>query len=97
MASKENKSLSYKGRPIVRMGGIIYYGDPGEKYVIMMQVLSSEDFKDMKLSRKISVQLHLTDPEVNAVDRIIKRTEKTGMYEAFDIADIWLERALTEN
>ena len=63
----------------------------------MMQVLSSEDFKGMKLSRKISVQLHLTDPEVNAVDRIIKRTEKIGMYEAFDIADIWLERALTEN
>lgn len=97
MASKANKSLSYKGRPIVRMGGIIYYGDPGEKYVIMMQVLTTEDFKDMKLSRKISVQLHLTDPEVSAVDRIVKRTEKNGMYEAFDIADIWLERALTEN
>lgn len=96
MASK-TKSLSYKGRPIVRMGGIIYYGDPSEKYVIMMQVLTTEDFKDMKLSRKISVQLHLTDPEVNAVDRIVKRTEKTGMYEAFDIADIWLERALAEN
>lgn len=97
MASKDNKSLSYKGRPIVRMGGIIYYGDPTEKYVIMMQILTTEDFKGMKLSKKVSVQLHLTDPEVSAVDRIVKRTEKVGMYEAFDIADIWLERALAEN
>jgi len=97
LASKGTKSLSYKGRPIVKMGGIIYYGNPEEKYVIMMQILTSEDFKGMKLSRKISVQLHLTDPNVNAVDRIVKRTEKIGMYEAFDIADIWLERALTEN
>ena len=97
MSSKEKKSLSYKGRPIVKMGGIIYYGDPGEKYVIMMQIVSSEDFKGMKLSRKISVQLHLTDPNVSAVNRIVKRTEKVGMYEAFDIADIWLERALAEN
>ncbi len=96
MASTAKKSLSYKGRPIVKMGGIIYYGNPEEKYVIMMQILSSEDFKGMKLSRKISVQLHLTDPSVSAVDRIVKRTEKTGMYEAFDIADIWLERVLAE-
>lgn len=96
MASKDAKSLSYKGRPIVKMGGIIYYGSPEEKYVIMMQILSTEDFKGMKLSRRISVQLHLTDPAVSAVDRIVKRTEKDGMYDAFDIADIWLERALSE-
>lgn len=79
------------------MGNTVYYGDPKEKYVIMMQVLSSDDFKGMKLSKKISVQLLLTDPEVNAVDRIVKRTEKEGMYPAFDIADIWLERALSES
>ena len=46
MASTEKKSLSYKGRPIVKMGGIIYYGNPEEKYVIMMQILNSEDFKE---------------------------------------------------
>lgn len=90
------KSLFFKGRPIVRTGGFIYYGEPDKKYVIMMQILSADDFKGMKLSRKISVQLHLTDPDVSAVDRIVKRTDKTGMYEAFDIADIWLERALSE-
>lgn len=97
MAAAQTKFLTFKGRPIVRMGGIIYYGDPGEKYVVMMQVLSSEDFKGIKLSGKISVQLQLTDPDVKATERIVKRTEKDGLYAAMDIADIWLERALNEN
>ena len=29
-------------------------------------------------------------------DRILKKSEKRGLYEAMDIASIWLERALAE-
>ena len=97
MAEKKAEFLMFKGKPLVRMGNMIYYGNPGDKYVVMLQILSTEDFNGFNLARKVSVQLQLTDPDVKAVDRIVKRSDKVGLYQAMVIADIWLERALSED
>ena len=88
--------LMYKGRPLVRSGNILYYGSMAEKYVIVMQILSTKDENDMKMAEKIQIQLMLTDEEVRMKDRIIKKSEKIGLYNAMDIGSIWLERALNE-
>lgn len=88
--------LMYKGRPLVRSGNTLYYGSMAEKYVIVMQILSTKDENDMKMAEKIQIQLMLTDPEVRMKDRIVKKSEKIGLYNAMDIGSIWLERALNE-
>lgn len=88
--------LMYKGRPLVRSGNVLYYGSMAEKYVIVMQVLSTKDENDMTMSEKIQIQLMLTDPEIRMKDRIVKKSEKIGLYNAMDIGSIWLERALNE-
>ena len=88
--------LMYKGRPLVRSGNTLYYGSMAEKYVIVMQILSTKDENDMTMAGKIQVQLMLTDPDVRMKDRIVKKSEKVGLYNAMDIGSIWLERALNE-
>ncbi len=92
----EKGFFTYKGRPFVRAGNIIYYGDLADDYVVMMQILSTEKIKDLDVAKKISVQLQKTSPSVPAQERIVKRTEKVGLFSAMDIADIWLTRALSE-
>ena len=37
------------------------------------------------LSEKIKVELQLTDPDITASDRVVKSTERTGLYNAMDI------------
>lgn len=88
--------LMYKGRPLVRSGNVLYYGSMAEKYVIVMQVLSTKEDHGMTMAEKIQIQLMLTDPEVRMKDRIVKKSEKIGLYNAMDIGSIWLERALNE-
>ena len=88
--------LMYKGRPLVRSGNVLYYGSMAEKYVIVMQILSTKDENDMTMAEKIQIQLMLTDPEVRMKDRVVKKSEKIGLYNAMDIGSIWLERALNE-
>jgi hypothetical protein len=88
--------LMYKGRPLVRSGNTLYYGSMAEKYVIVMQILSTKEENGMQMAEKIQIQLMLTDPEVRMKDRIIKKSEKIGLYNAMDIGSIWLERALNE-
>ena len=92
--SKLAKVLTYKGCPLIRSGNIAYYGNITDKYIVMLQVLSSEKVGDLDVSGRIAVQLQLTDPAAPASERIVKSTEKNGLYEAVDIASIWLERAL---
>jgi len=88
--------LMYKGRPLVRSGNILYYGNMAEKYVIVMQILSTKDENDLNMAEKVQIQLMLTDEEVRMKDRIVKKSEKIGLYNAMDIGSIWLERALNE-
>ncbi|MCL2088300.1 MAG: hypothetical protein FWH14_02340 [Oscillospiraceae bacterium] len=91
---KDGEFFTYKNKPLVRSGSVIYYGNMFDKYVIMMMVKSTKKVKDIDTADEIMVQLMLTDPEIKAQDRIVKKSEKKGFYPALDIAEIWLERAL---
>lgn len=86
--------LTYKGHALMRKDNIIYYGSMSDKYIVMMQVLSSSPLEDIKLSGKVLVQLQFTDPEISAKDRIVKSAERVGLWTAIDLASVWLERAL---
>lgn len=88
--------LMYKGRPLVRSGNTLYYGSMAEKCVIVMQILTTKDENDMQMAEKIQIQLMSTDPDIRMKDRILKKSEKIGLYNAMDIGSIWLERALSE-
>ena len=94
MAS-EHLPLSYKGHPLRRKDNLIYYGTMAEKYIIMLQVLSTKMVGDLPMADKISVQLQLTDPDLKSRDRVVKKSEKGSLYEAMDVACVWLDRALS--
>ena len=93
-ANTKEKTLDYKGHPLRRKDDLIYYGSMADKYIIMMQVLDSKPVKDLQVSSRVSVQLQLTDPDLKSKDRVVKKSEKDGLYVALDVASVWLERAL---
>ena len=95
MAEEKAKFLLYKGRPLVRSGNTIYYGSLAESCVIMMQILTTKTVDDMTVADKVLVQLLSTDEELRMKDRILKKSEKKGLYNAMDVGSIWLERALS--
>ncbi|MBE6955958.1 MAG: hypothetical protein E7450_00690 [Ruminococcaceae bacterium] len=94
MAS-EKLPLTYKGRPLRRKDNLIYYGTMAEKYIIMLQVLSTIKVDDLDVATKVAVQLQLTDPDLKSRDRVVKKTEKDSLYAAMDVACVWLDRALS--
>ena len=97
MAEKKGaKFLTYKGKPLVRSGNIIYYGKMSDPFVIMIQIISTKKIGEMEVANRVTVQLLNTDPDVRPRERIVKKSEKQGLYQAMDIATIWLERALAQ-
>ena len=96
MAAKTNE-LCYKGHPLRSKDNLLYYGSMADKYIIMMQILDTKKVKDLDVATRVSVQLQLTDPDLKSRDRVVKKTEKDGLYNAMDVAAVWLDRALANN
>ena len=89
---EEKKFFMYKNRPLVRKENVMYYGDIGEDYVCMLTVESSTQLRDIKIGNKVFLQLISTDPNVSMQDVVVKHTVKNSLYDALDIAGIWIER-----
>ena len=90
----EKLPLVYKGHPLRRKDNLIYYGSMADKYIIMIQVMSTRKVKDLDVANKVLVQLQLTDPYLKSRDRVVKKSEKDSLYAAMDVAAVWLDRAL---
>ncbi len=90
------KTLMYKGRPLMRKDNIIYYGSMQDPYIIFIQISETKKVGDLDVASKVFVQLQRTDPNVRSRDRIVKSSEKNGLYQAMDVGAIWLERALAD-
>ena len=91
---KKAKFLSYKGKPLVRCGNTIYYGNANEPYVILIQIKSSKKVQELDVADKVTVQLVKTDPTLRPKDSIVKKADKMNLFQAMDIGVVWLELAL---
>ncbi|MBR5783236.1 MAG: hypothetical protein IKY33_03315 [Clostridia bacterium] len=94
MATAKNKSdfFTYKGLPFVRCKNFIYYGNPTEKHIIFITILETDGSAE-ELPTRVSVELLLTDETLLPNERSLKKKEKSSLYEAFDLGQVWLERA----
>ncbi|MBQ9937555.1 MAG: hypothetical protein IJO86_04405 [Oscillospiraceae bacterium] len=86
--------LEYKGRPLVRSGNTIYYGNLYEEYVVMMRIINTTTQNGEEVPDKLSLQLIKTDPTISPIEAIVKKADMHGLYNAVDTASIWLETYL---
>ena len=93
--AEEKSVLMYKNRPLMRKDNMIYYGSMADSHIVMLQVLETQKQGDTDIATRVSVQLQLTDPAARSRDRIVKKSEKDGLYTALDLGCVWLERALS--
>ena len=82
------KYLEYLGRPLVREGDTICYGDMTEKCILILEIFSYN--KETGTPENILIQvIDSKDP-----NKIIKQTNKKGLHDAFTWGLVQLERAL---
>ena len=82
-----NEFLEYKGRPLVRQGDDIFYGDMSEKHYIFMMIMTEKNTENGNIPDKIMVQLFETATKSLTNQKIV-----SGFKEAFEFADAWLDR-----
>ena len=80
--TKKSDFFTYKG----------YYGNRYDSYVIMMQIIEKTKVGNLDVASKVRIYKMATDEKLNPVEAIVKQSEKSSLYEALDIAYIWLTR-----
>ena len=53
----EKNRLLYKGKPLVRCGDEIFYGEPGAKYVVNIKILSNKLVAGAEIADRVHVTL----------------------------------------
>ncbi|MCD7730719.1 MAG: hypothetical protein LUI05_04395 [Oscillospiraceae bacterium] len=94
--SEKKDFFSYKGLPLVRKDDTIYYGNMYDDYVVMMEIKEKTRVGDIDVASKIKIYKMATDEKLNPLEAIVKSSEKTSLYEALDIAYVWLSRTAAE-
>ena len=82
------KYLEYLGRPLVREGVTICYGDMTEKCILILEIFSYD--AGTNTPKDILVQVI----DSNDPNKIIKQANKKGLHDAFTWGLVQLERAL---
>ncbi|MGP1361892.1 MAG: hypothetical protein ACTTK5_05630 [Candidatus Fimenecus sp.] len=89
--------LKYKGFPFLREGNVVYFGNPEDKFIVTLTIVSEKDLGDKekaKVADKINVSLISTDPSLAPTEKILKTSTKKGFAQAMEFAYIWLTREL---
>ena len=89
----KGKYLEYLGKPLVRQGNEIFYGDMSEKYylyIMITQEKANPTF-NINLPTNVFIQIMPTDPEELPPAKMQKSVN--SLSEAFEFGIAWLERA----
>lgn len=83
--NQKSNTLVYNGKPLVRKGNVICFGDAqNDKYIMMLEI---------RAANNVLIAIQSTDAESR---EIVKFGEKESLYDAFEIGEIWLESFLKQ-
>lgn len=88
------KELLYRGKPLRRYEDTVIYGNPDDRYFVVMKILETNKIKDLDVATKVEVSLERTEAGASGRSRVEKKSEKKSLYSAMDLGSVWLERAL---
>ncbi len=93
-SAKKKKILMYKGKPLMRCGDRVYYGNLEDKYILALDITEFTEIKDAKRSTKVKIQLMDNTGELGK-GQVFRKAERGNLYKAIDIGEWWLQDALS--
>ena len=83
----QDEFVEFKGKPLVRQGDDIFYGDLSEKYYIYMMIMGEAKSPKGDINVPTTIMVQLLE---SSTKKIEKQTIVNGLMEAFEFAEAWL-------
>lgn len=92
-AAKKKKLLMYKGKPLIKCGNRIYYGNLEDKFILALDILESKKNKDIKSTTKVKIEVMDNTGEFGK-GQVFRKGERDNLYKALDLGEWWLKDAI---
>lgn len=93
-AVTEKEKLIYRGKPLIRDGNVLYFGDFNDNFIARFTILESEKKNDLDMATKITIELLEKNGDDIKSAKLTKKAERTSMWSALDLGIYWLEDIL---
>lgn len=94
MAKKAKEYLLYEGKPLLRDGNILYYGDFNENFITRFTITETKKVQDLEVASKVTIELLEKHGSDISTARLTKKAERDSLFAALDIGVYWLEDIL---
>ena len=95
MQAKKKKQFTFRDKPLFRSGNTLYYGEPGERYMLQLDILETKDVKDIQTATKVKIKLIANTGDFDS-PQVFRESEREDIYTALDIGQWWLKTALSQ-
>lgn len=89
------KKLTYNGKPILRCGNRIFYGNLEDKLILVLDITKSKKVNDIEVAEEILVQVMDNTGELGK-GKVFRKAVRDNLYKALDIGEWWLKDALKQ-
>lgn len=94
MAKKAKEYLLYEGKPLLRDGNVLYYGDFSENFITRFTITETKKLQNLDVASKVTIELLEKHGDDISTARLTKKAERDSLYAALDIGVYWLEDIL---
>ncbi len=95
MAVKKRKYMTYNGKPILRCGNRIYYGNLEDKLILVLDITETKKVKDHDVASQVLIQVMDNTGELGK-GQVFRKAKRDNLYKALDIGEWWLKDALKQ-
>ncbi len=91
----DGKVMIFRGKPLLRDGNQICYGDMRDEYMMFLMILSTRKVMVggvmSEVPGKVIVQILKTDTSLPVYERLVRQFEKNNLHDAFNAGLIALD------
>ena len=93
-AAKKKKLLKYNGKPLIRVGDRLYYGELEDKLILVLDVVETKEVNGVRAASKVKLSLMDNTGEFGN-GQVFRKAERDDIRKALDIGEWWLQDALS--
>ena len=85
------KTLTYNGKAVMRCGNRIFYGNLEDRFIVVLDILETNEVNNLSVASKVVVQL-MDNTGERGKGEVFRKVTRGDLYKALEVSDKWINK-----